>query len=233
MFSITKSFSEVPQYFKINWMKKVSLPNLEKARANPSKFGKSILDGSLDVYYGGRPKSVRWLEAILQYHNTNDLSKAITKLENSFSNRKDTPAHRKELEDLIWSLDNFIKEIEKSNLILIENKKTMNKIITSQIRLSGWIWLIYMKPEGGYVGYVVSSDFDEINWMLELRFPIIQDYISNSLFGCDIKDVDVGIIDYTIGNSNLICYPQEQITEAIDELQKVGNIISNIVIEES
>lgn len=211
-------------------MNKISITNLEKARMNPSKFGKSMLDGTLSSgAFGGRPKSMKWHDAVMEYHKTNDISKAITKLENSFSNRKDTAKNRREVEDLIIALDNYVDEYTKKGFIHFDKTINIDKQLSPVVRLSGWIWLLNMKSAGGYAGYIISKEVDSLNWMLELRFPIIQDYIANTLYGCQITDVDVGVIDYTTGNHYTACYSQGDINDALTELNDISSTISNIL----
>lgn len=211
-------------------MNKISITNLEKARSNPSQYGKALLNGSLaSNSFGGRPKSMKWYDAVMEYHNTGDISKATSKLEYSFSSRKDTPKNRRELEDLIIALDNYVDEHNKKGYIHFDKTINIDKQLTPQIKISGWIWLLNIKPAGGYSGYIISKEVDEINWMLELRFPIIQDYIASTLYGCKINEVDVGVIDYTTGNHYTTSYSQEDVEDALEELNKIGFTISNIL----
>ncbi|WP_047449912.1 hypothetical protein [Alistipes sp. ZOR0009] len=211
-------------------MNKISITNLEKARSNPSQYGKALLNGSLaSNSFGGRPKSMKWHDAVMEYHNTGYISKAISKLEHSFSSRKDTQKNRRELEDLIIALDNYVDEYNKKGYIHFDKTINIDKQLTPQIKISGWIWLLNIKPVGGYSGYIISKDVDEINWMLELRFPIIQDYIASTLYGCKINEVDVGVIDYTTGIHYTTSYSQEDIEDALEELNEIGLTISNIL----
>ena len=212
-------------------MNKISITNLEKARMNPSKFGKSMLDGTLSsASFGGRPKSMKWHDAVMEYHNTSDISKAVTRLENSFSNRKDTAKNRREVEDLIIALDTYVDEYTKKGFIHFDKTINIDKQLSPRIKLSGWIWLLNMKSVGGYAGYIISKDVDSVNWMLELRFPIIQDYIANTLYGCQIEDVDVGVIDYTTGNHFTMSYSQEDINEALTELTEISSAIDKVLV---
>ena len=211
-------------------MNKISITNLEKARMNPSKFGKSMLDGTLSSgAFMGRPKSMKWHDAVMEYHHTNDISKATMRLENSFSHRKDTAKNRKEVESLIIALDTYVNEYTEKGFIYFDKTINIDKQLSPKIRLSGWIWLLNMKSTGGYAGYIISKKVDTHNWMLELRFPIIQDYIANTLYGCQIADVDVGVIDYTTGNHFTIKYSQEDIDEALTELNEISVTINNIL----
>ena len=212
-------------------MNKLSITNLEKARVNPSKYANDMKNGDLSVSFGGgRAKSLRWHDAVLLYHETGDITKATLKLEQSFSNRKNTPKNRRELEDLIIALDTYVNEHNNKGYIHIDKRVSIVKQLSPQLLISGWVcWLLNMKSNGGYAGYVITKDVDEINWMLELRFPIIQEYIANTLYGCKIEEVDVGIIDYTTGNHYSICFSQEDIDEAEKELNEMGSIFNNIL----
>lgn len=214
-------------------MNKLSITNLEKARVNPSKYATDLLNGGLTAGFGaGRAKSMRWHDAVLVYHDTGDIAKATIKLEQSFSNRKDTRKNRRELEDLIIALDTYVNEFDEKGYIHLDKRVNMSKQISSQLIISGWAcWLLNMKEGDGYAGYIITKDVDEINWMLELRFPIIQDYIANTLYGCKINEVDVGVIDYTTGNHYSMCFSQDEIDDAMAELMELSSTISNILEE--
>lgn len=211
-------------------MRKLSISNLESARLNPSKYGLAMKEGTLPSSFGGnRAKSLKWFDAVMVYHKTRDLSKAITKLEQSFSKRKPTRKNLKELENLILALDNYVSEHNKYGYIYFDKTIAINKILTPQLRLGGWIWLLNMKTSGGYSGYVVSKDIDDTNWILELRYPIIQEYMANSLYGCRLDEVEVGVIDYTTGRHYKTCFSDEDINNALEELNDIGSTISSIL----
>lgn len=212
-------------------MNKLSITNLESARVNPYKYGKAMKEGTLATGFGGgRAKSMRWHDAVLFYHDTGDIIKATSKLEQSFSNRKDTPKNRREIEDLIVALDTYVNEYNEKGYIHIDKRVSIVKQVSSQLMISGWAcWLLNMKEDGGYAGFIITKDVDELKWMLELRFPIIQDYIANTLYGCQITDVDVGVIDYTTGNHLTTCYSQEDINDALTELTEISSTIDKIL----
>lgn len=211
-------------------MKKISITNLEKARNNPSKFGKSLLDDTISSgAFGTIPKSMKWHGAVIEYHNTNDLSKAISKLENSFSKRSDSPKNRNELKKLIIALDNYVNEYTTNGFIHFDKRVNIDIQLSPKIKLSGWIWLLNMKSTGGYAGYIISKNIGNHDWMLDLRFPIMQEYIANTLYGCLINEVDVGVIDYTTGNHFTTSYSQEEIHKALNKLNEISSTINNML----
>ena len=211
-------------------MKSFSITQLEIARKNPSNFANSLKEGTFSGgSFGGRPKSMRWFDAVIVYHTTSDISKAISALEQSFSNRKDTVYNRRELEKLIIALDNYTEEHNKLGYIHSDNRINIKITFSPQVKLTGWIWILNMKSDGGYAGYFVSKDIDEINWRSELRFPVIQEYIANSIYGCALDNVDVGIIDFHTGKHYHMCYSEESIKDAITEINNIGRTISTIL----
>ncbi len=210
-------------------MSSISITQLEAIRKNPASFAKSIKDGTAEKRsFGGKPKSVKWFESALTYHETADISKAIDRLEQSFSNRKETRSNLKELERLINSLDNYVDEYTKSGYILIDKRVNMDIPISKTLKLTGWIWLIYLKPVKGCAGFIISKEINEIKWNLELRFPIIQDYLAN-LYGYDPQEIDVGVIDFITGIHYSKSYSKSEINDSILEFEQIRTKINKVL----
>src|SRR5664280_214997 len=183
-------------------MKKFSISLLESARSNPILFGKSLKEGSSisNQFGGGRPISVRWLDAVGIYHRTLDISLAISSLEKAFINRKDTSRNRKEVENLIFALENYVLEFNRLGYEHLEKAHSMQIILSPKVKITGWIWSLNMTSSGGRSGFMLTKGIIDTRWQSELRFPIIQDYIANHIYGCELNQVEVGVIDYTNGH---------------------------------
>jgi ribonuclease HI len=210
-------------------MKKFSISQLEVARRNANTFANALKNDAKGSSFGGRPKSVRWLDAIGVYHNSNDISSAINKLSQAFSRRKDTTNNRKELESLIQSLENYVHTHHKLNYIFLEKSHSVEIFLSNKVKITGWIWLLNMKPNGERAGYMISKDIKDTSWQNELRFPIIQDYIANKIYGCELNEVEVGVIDFKTGNHHTKKYSAGEIKRAITELDSIGTTITNIL----
>jgi hypothetical protein len=211
-------------------MSNISISQLETIRKNPISYAKSIKDGKVEQKsFGGRPKSVKWLESVLTYHTTSDISKAIDNLEQAFSNRQDTRANLRELEKLINALDNYVDEYTKSGYIFIDKKINMDIPITKTLKITGWIWLIYLKPDTGCAGFIVSKEINEMKWKLELRFPIIQDYLATKLYGYSSKDVDVGLIDFQTGKLYTNSFSEIEISDSLLEFEQIKNKMKKVL----
>ncbi|RLD83953.1 MAG: hypothetical protein DRJ10_02465 [Bacteroidetes bacterium] len=97
--------------------------------------------------------------------------------------------------------------------------------LSDKVRLAGQIGIIH-EHRKGFVAYIITDTVNELTWALELRFPIIQNYIANEICNCSAEKVDVGLIDYTSGKEFIANYSNEEIKEAIEELNKIGKVIT-------
>jgi len=208
-------------------MNKLSISKLEVARKNPKEFAINLMKESTRSF-GGYPKSQRWLTAINEFHTSNDVSKAIKILENSFSNRKNTAKNRRELNDFMIAVDSYSNVFAKRNFVFIKSRENVNLEITKKIQLSGQIPLILMKPKKGFTAYFIVKEINS-NWREELRFPIVQSYVAQQIFSCEIKDVDVGVIDFYTGEIQEETYEADVIENSNEELKKIGRAISRIL----
>lgn len=206
-------------------MKKFSITELELARRHPIDFGKNLKDASApSVGFGGYPKSMRWLNAVCKYHEQNDISPAILSLENAFSSRQDTKKNRQEMESFIEAISNYESEITKRKLTLIKSREPVSIVMNSQVRISGQIPIIFMKPDSGFSAYFISKE--NAMWDSELKYPVIQNYIALDVFSCETDTVDIGYVDYYSGDLFETTFSKNEIKSALKEMITIGEGIS-------
>lgn len=208
-------------------MKKFSINSLETARKNPAAFKLMLENDKTDGanFWGGRAKSRRWHDAVSIYHQRSDKNEAIQHLIKAFSSRKDTIFNRRELDSLILSLENYIIEYTKLKYLNLEKSLRLSLLITPEIKVTGMIWLINETSRKGYAGYFVGKEVNKLNWESELRFPIIQNFLSEK-YHCPLNRIEVGLIDYTTGHHHKISYNEDEIHDAVVEFNKIGNLLS-------
>lgn len=212
-------------------MSSLSITNLESIRKNPIPFARSLKIGTYEKpSIGGRPKSVKWFDSILKYHETSDISQAVDKLESSFSNRKNTTANQRELENLMNALYVYVEDYQRSGYFFVDKRIRLDIPITTTLKLTGWIWLVYMKSEGGKLGLIISKEVNELKWNLELRFPLIQNYIAQKVYGCALEDVEVGVIDFLTGRNYTKTYDKDEIELSLEEFEQIKTKIGKILI---
>lgn len=205
-------------------MSNFSITQLESARRNPAEFAKAISSSTKEekTPFNRYPQSMRWLNAISRYHNTNDINQAINYMESWFDTRKDNAPNRRALRKFMEALGNYEHNIAAKGYNLINSRESINIVIRS-VTITGIIPVIYMKPSEGFAAYFISRK--NITWAEELKYPIIQNYIATHIFNIDPIIIDVGYIDFTTGDLHEACYSKRQIKEAQDELKNVTDII--------
>jgi len=208
-------------------MNKLSIAKLETARKNPKEFAKSLLKAS-DQSGFGYPKSLRWLNAICNWHEGHKEADAVKELEKAFSKRKDTPKNRAEVEDLVTALESYFKEFNRRGFHLVKSRERIQFEINKILQLSGQIPLLHMKPDRGFAAYFITDNSDQ-TWKEELRFPIVQRYLANDLLGCDAKDIDVGIVDYYTGEISETSFEPEYLESCFQELKSIGRKIASVL----
>lgn len=205
-------------------MRKFSISRLEEARSNPRLFAQSLKKTSTDIFLG-ISKFMTWRNAIFDYHKEGDLDKIVTDFKNKFLLRfTDSIKNQRDLEEYIWHLHNYADECHRLNLIYIEQKKRIKIDVTDKLIISGEIPMISMNNNFGYTAFFlgkVSSTWDE-----ELKFPIIQNYLATNVYGVNLSEIEVGIYGLDQGKLLLKTYSEDDVQDALEELQEIGNTIT-------
>jgi len=209
-------------------MSKFSITQLEIARKNPTQFANNLKAavGTKTVFFG-TPKFTRWQNAVGEYHKQNDLSKAINYLEKSFSKRADTAKNRNEVTQFIISLDAYVAEFNKKGFCFQKTNERIHIDLNSKIYISGQVPVIYMNTKGGFSAYFFSQS--GIGWESELRFPIVQKYLAENVYGVELDKIEVGIFKTNTNKFSQQIFSEKEIREAVKELTKIGKIMFDIL----
>lgn len=203
---------------------KFSITSLEQARRNPAEFAKILKGGeSSENKFGGYPKSMRWLDAVCVFHKNGDISEAFDALEQALSGRKPTAQHRRELQTLLKALDNYKNEATKRKLSFIKSREKIHLRVNEEVEIAGIIPLIFMKPSSGFSAYFISLDNPE--WKSELKFPVIQSFVAETVFKSNGEEIDVGYIDYLTGEFSETSFSSSEIIASAQELETIGQTI--------
>lgn len=203
---------------------KFSITNLEKARKNPVEFAKMLKSGKTsENEFGGYPKSMRWLNAVCEFHKNGKLGDAFEAIKSGFSGRKNTAQHRRELQMFYNSLDKYKTDVIGRKLVLLKSREKIHLKVNPQVKVAGIIPLIFMKPTSGFSAYFISLDTPA--WRSELKFPIIQTFVAESVFKTNVEEIEVGYIDYYTGEFNETAFSVAEINSAVKELESIGETI--------
>jgi len=208
-------------------MAKFSISKLEVARRDPRKFA---LDLKSEPGGGFAMKSMfmDWQRAVNNYHNTQNENEAIKYLTTAFKNHfADNTANDRKLEEHIIKLQNYIQDADKKKLYFNEKLKRIAIDLSPSLLMTGVIPLIYLNASSGYaVAYFQKVKGD---WISELKFPIIQNYVAKSLYGCGLQDVEVGVFSFEDGEHELHKFSQKEISQALKELTELGETITSFL----
>jgi hypothetical protein len=205
-------------------MKKISFSQLEIARKNPTAIATSL--NSQVAGKGRFSKYMAWQYAVFYYHKQKgDLSKAITYFETMFQRHfKDNPKNERERKGYVEQLIAYAADERKHKLTYLEHKKRISIPLTGKLRLGGELPLIKMNDKYGYSVYFFSRK--SAIWETELRFPIVQNFVAQTLYNVDLSEVEVGVYGLDLKKHVQLSYSTSEISDAVKELQSVGNAIS-------
>lgn len=209
-------------------MSKFSITQLEAARKNPTLFARNLKATSgVKSSFFGRSKFTRWQDSVGEFHKQDDLSKAINYLEKSFSNRADNSKNRNELARFITSLDAYAYQFKKKGFTVLDRRKNIHIDLNTKVFISGQIPIIYMNTNGGFSVYFFSQS--SLGWESELRFPIIQKYFAEDIYGVDFNKIDVGVFCIDNDKFSHKIFSELEIKNAEKELKKIGRVMFDIL----
>lgn len=210
-------------------MKKISISQLEFLRKNPSQIARLLSEKNLlQANFGGRPKSVRWLDALGVFLESKNPEAAKQSLRDSFSNRKETKKNMDELNTLVNALNEFMVVFRRKGMKHLELRHRISIPLTNTIRISGWIWIITQSPSGRISGCFIRSNFADQDWKGEIQYPIVQKYLAEK-YSVDYDQVDVGLIDFMTGTTNTIQYSHQEIMKYYYEFLEIGKIVTSVI----
>lgn len=209
-------------------MSKFSITQLETVRQNPTQFANNMkATVATKPSFFGRGKFMRWQDSVGEFHKQNDLSKAINYLEKSFSNRADNSKNRNEVARFISSLDAYVSQFTKKGFTLLDRRKTIRLDLNAKVYISGQIPVTYMNTKGGFSVYFFSQS--GLGWEDELRFPIVQKYFAEEIYGVDLGKIEVGIFSTVNDKFSQQIFSEAEIEEAEKELNKIGKVMFDIL----
>lgn len=203
-------------------MNRFSISQLENARRDPISFAKSLSSASQG--YGSFSRYMAWLFSVYNFHK-HDLQAALAYFDAVFNrNFVPSPINKAKYEDYVQLLHVYSQEYDKLNLNFVEYRKRLEIILTDKVKISGELPIISMNDKLGYTLYFFIKESNK--WQTELKFPVVQDYIANSVYGVSLAAVDVGVFDIEAEKFSLKTYSNSDVTDAINELKSLGKKIS-------
>jgi len=207
-------------------MSTISFSQLESARKNPSAFAKNIGKGGSSSRFS---KYMAWQLSIHEYHkHSEDLAKSINYFEMTFiRNFADNPKNAAERAQWIQEIEAYSKNDIALKLTHVESKKRVSIQLATKVTFGGQLPLIKMNNKGGYSVFFFSRE--SATWEEELRFPIIQNYVAQTLYNVDLSEIEVGIYSLDFQKHLSKIYSSKDVKEAIKELNAIGKAVSKVL----
>ncbi len=195
----------------------ISCSALESARVNPKALAQQML--SKGGSRGSRGMFTSWQDHIRSIHSR-DIEPAVAfmNLQQSFLRFASNPMNYAKQEYLLDHFYPYLDKVKLSRLSYLESKRRMKWYLVTDSKLGGELPYIFKNETGFVACYFTEKDF---NWKTELRFPIIQRYLSANHLGCDERDIQVGIYSLEQNAFQLQNYSNDDVEAAINETKGV------------
>lgn len=195
----------------------ISCSALETARINPKAIAHQML--SKTGSQGSRGMFTSWQDHVRSIHKRNiEPSVALLNLQQSFLKFADNLSNRKKQENLVDHFYPYVDKFQKAGYTYLEAKRRMKWFILEESKLGGELPYIVKCNDRFAAYYFAEKNF---NWKTELRFPLIQRYLSANHLGCEEKELKVGIYCLEQDEFQLINYSKEDVQVAIDETKEI------------
>lgn len=207
-------------------MIRISCTNLEQVRVAPAQHGKMIATIEKPKSSGRRGMFTCWQEAASSFHTTNvSVSETVKLLQKKFMQFDENLVNSRRQAKLADQLTNYCALYEKSKFEFIDSKHHMNWDIVAGVRLTGNTpWVVHNSD--GYFSFIPVEQ--PIDWQTQLRFPLIQQYLSSNHIECDVTEMRVGVYCLTTNKFEFKVYSTNEIQMFISE---TGEIFQTVLDE--
>jgi hypothetical protein len=200
-------------------MIRVSSKDLEQVKNDPALFAANLVSkGKLQARRG---MFSQWQTVARQLH-VEDLSiaEASRQLTSLFTVWNDTPKNIDREASFHTALTRYDELFQKKGFTYFDGAHVMNWKLHNNVILGGYTpWIAKRSKE--YFSYLFTeNDFD---WESELRFPLLQQYISTNLIDCDPQDLSVGIYCLNKGAFKFKSFKSAEIADAKSEVRVLFN----------
>lgn len=200
-------------------MIKIPCSILEQVRKNPMAHAQFLATGDKPKTGGTHGMFAYFKDVVKQVHTKEfTVSEGIKELENKFARFDDTLKNKNKQNKLFDGFVEYCKAYEKMGFELADTKHQMKWDLLPTVRLTGHTpWVVY-DDTYYYAYFIVEQPFD---WQTELRFPLIQSYISNNTIECNESEMKVGIYSLSNGSFDLKSFSTKEIKGVIIETTNV------------
>ncbi len=207
-------------------MIRISCTLLEQVRVAPAQHGKMIATIEKPKPGGSHGMFAYWQDTAKLIHDGKlTISEAVTYLQNKFLRFDDTVNNSRKQIKLVEQLIKYCATYKKNKFEFVDSKHHMNWDIVEGVRLTGLTpWVVHNRD--GYFSYVTIEH--TVDWQSQLRFPLIQQYLTANHIDCDVTEMQVGVYFLETDQFEFRNYSNREIRLYISE---TGNIFQSVLDE--
>ena len=169
----------------------ISCSNLERARKNYTLYAEFLIDSVNLQRRGSYGMFSYWQETAKKFHTGEfNLNDALRHLQSSFARFADTERNRDKQTFLLEELARYVTKCKSEKLVYYEPVHLFKWGLTPQVQFTGktpWVF----KNEQGYFAYFCQEK--ELIWKDELRFPLLQKYMSQNILRRRLSELQIGV----------------------------------------
>lgn len=207
-------------------MIRISLSKLESARANPSIFAHSLID--IIKSSGGNPGFVGcWKTIARNHHETDsDNSRSIDKLNDKlFASFKENKANNDRRSSYIESFKSYLETFSDLELIIDKFQINIKWPLIPKTLLTGRS--PFLCSDNNYkIAYFFQERFND--WQDELKYPLLQIYLAESFYKCDVSNIKIGVYSIYDKQFDLRTFEDFELDNALEEAKFVFKNVSDI-----
>jgi hypothetical protein len=199
----------------------LSLSKLEQARVNPLFIASEMAKEKLSK--GGNVGFVSTFKTAARYYLENDLRSqdAVKELDNKlWMAFKETPQNNNRRKLFCESFLSYAQLFSNLDISISKFQVNLDWEIITNMKLTGHSPFL-CSNENYKAAYYFSEK--SVNWRAELKYALLQIYLAEKVFKCDVKYVKVGIYDISNRKFDLHTYEDFELDNAIEECKRVFN----------
>ncbi|MCX2583988.1 hypothetical protein [Pedobacter sp. MR22-3] len=207
-------------------MLNISIAKLEQARQNPQAFAKSLSEATKGFGNNGSFSGI-FKSFIGKFHNDNEnKDKFHTQLQDAYKLQfVGNSVNNKRAEKYCEAFSNYSDYMMKNGFGLDNFFTRINLKLLSDVSLGGNSPILSSSDTRNMVFSIEESPRD---WQNELKYPILQKYLAEKYYECEVDKVEIGIFNVSSCQFELNVFDDIEIEEAFKEARIVLGEVDRI-----
>lgn len=200
-------------------MIRIQCSMLEQVRRNPVAYGQLLAANDKKNGGGTHGMFAYWQDIVKQVHlGEFDLNKGLKALKSKFLLFEENLKNLKKQDFLIDEFVNYCRLYERMKFEFVLSKKQIKWSLTSQTLLTGLTPWVVKDSKRFYAYFPLEQPVD---WKHELKFPLIQEYLSKDIIECQPNQLQIGIYSLRAGSFEFKNFSSIEIKNAIAETKGI------------